>query len=81
MGEACTRAYWPSGTFLKAYRDNLDAAVELVLESSPVGDAVRRFMGSHIKWSGTESDLLPLLTTIVGDQIGKERSWPKRADT
>lgn len=79
-GEACTRAYWQPGTFLKAYRDNLDATVELVLESNPVGDAVHRFMSDHDKWSGMASALLPLLTAVVGD-VGKERSWPKRADT
>lgn len=79
-GEACSQAYWPSGTFLEAYRDNLDASVDLVLESNPVGDAVRRFMGGHFNWSGTASELLPLLTHIVGAQISPERSWPKRAD-
>lgn len=79
-GEACARAHWQPETFLTAYRNNLDAAVELVLESSPVGDAVRRFMSGRDKWSGTASDLLPLLTAIVGEQASKERSWPRRPD-
>jgi hypothetical protein len=78
--EACTRAYWPAGTFLKAYQANLAASVELVLESSPVGDAVRRFMVGRSKWEGTASELLPLLTALVDEQIVRDRSygWPKR---
>jgi hypothetical protein len=79
--EACTRAYWPADTFLKSYQDNLANSVELVLESNPIGDAVRRFMAGRNEWEGTAGALLPLLTAIVGDQVTKERSWPKGRDT
>ena len=34
--EASTRAYWPAGTFIEAYRKNQAASVELVLEASPL---------------------------------------------
>src|SRR5262249_59259514 len=53
--EACTRAYWPAGTFLAAYRANLAASVDLVLEASPVGEAVQLFMTDPADWEGTES--------------------------
>jgi hypothetical protein len=78
--EACTRAYWPADTFLRAYRDNLADSVELVLEASPVGMAVRTFMATRHEWKGTASELLPLLTALVGEQAAKERSWPKRGN-
>jgi hypothetical protein len=78
--EACTRAYWPDDTFLEAYRNNLADSVELVLEASPVGMAVRTFMTTQSEWKGTASELLPLLTALVGEQAAKERSWPKRAN-
>src|SRR5262249_47247653 len=42
--EACSLAYWPAGTFMRAYRGNIADATEVVIEASPVGDAVRRFM-------------------------------------
>jgi hypothetical protein len=57
--EACTRAYWPAGTFLKAYQDNLAASVELVIENNAVADAVQRFMAERNEWTGTASELLP----------------------
>jgi energy-coupling factor transporter ATP-binding protein EcfA2 len=78
--EACTRAYWPAGTFLAAYRANLAASVDLVLEASPVGEAVQLFMTDRADWEGTASALLPLLTGIISEQAAREKSWPKRAD-
>jgi energy-coupling factor transporter ATP-binding protein EcfA2 len=78
--EACTRAYWPAGTFLAAYRANLAASVDLVLEASPVGEAVQFFMADRTAWGGTASALLPLLTNAIPDQAAREKSWPKRAD-
>jgi hypothetical protein len=79
--EACTRAYWRAGTFMKAYRENLAASVELVLEASTVGSAVRRFMQTREEWSGTAQELLGLLTPLVGEQVSREREWPKRPNT
>jgi hypothetical protein len=75
--EACTRAYWPAGTFMRAYQENIESAVDLVLESSPVADAVRKFMVDRADWEGTAGDLLPLLSALVDDHINKERGWPK----
>jgi hypothetical protein len=79
--EACTRAYWHAGTFMKAYRENLAASVELVLEASTVGTAVRRFMATRAEWSGTAQELLGLLTPLVGEHISREKEWPKRPNT
>jgi hypothetical protein len=78
--EACTRTYWPAGTFLRAYRENIVSAVELVLEANVVGDAVRHFMATRSSWEGTASALLPLLTGAIPEQAAREKSWPKRPD-
>jgi hypothetical protein len=77
--EACTRAYWPAGTFLAAYRANLAASVDLVLEASPVGEAVQLFMADRPAWEGTASALLPLLTGVVTEQA--DGRWPCAAPT
>ena len=78
--EACTRAYWPAGTFIKAYRAKLESAVEVVLEASPVGTAVRRLMANRNEWKGTAQELLLGLTPLVGEQAAKERDWPKQPE-
>jgi energy-coupling factor transporter ATP-binding protein EcfA2 len=77
--EACTQAYWPGGSFLQAYRENIASAVEVVIEASAVGDAVRHFMSGRVRWEGTASELLRLLTPLVPEALARERSWPKSA--
>jgi curved DNA-binding protein CbpA len=77
--EACTLAYWPAGTFMRAYRENIAAANEVVIEASAVGDAVRRFMAGRQTWEGTASELLQQLTPLVPEALARERSWPKNA--
>jgi hypothetical protein len=41
---ACETAYWPEGTFMKAYLKNRDEAEEMVLEADPVGQAIIKMM-------------------------------------
>jgi hypothetical protein len=77
--EACTLAYWPASAFMRAYRENINAAVETVIEASAVGDAVRRFMAGRQTWEGTASQLLALLTPLIPEVLVRERSWPKSA--
>jgi DnaJ domain len=77
--EACTLAYWPAGTFMRAYRENIAAAVEVVIEASAVGDTVRRFMAGRQTWEGTASELLQQLTPLIPEALARERSWPKNA--
>jgi energy-coupling factor transporter ATP-binding protein EcfA2 len=79
-GEAGTRAFWPAGTFLRAYRENVARAVDLTIEASTVATAVQAFMGGKTEWIGTASELLPLLATMVGEQLARERGWPKQAN-
>jgi hypothetical protein len=79
--EACCRAYWKCGTFLKAYKSNLTQAVDVVLDASPVATAVRTLMVERLEWKGTATELLEVLTNIVGEKAAKEREWPKRPNT
>jgi hypothetical protein len=77
--EACTLAYWPAGTFMRAYQENIAAANEVVIEACAVGDTVRHFMAKRPIWEGTASQLLALLTPLVPEALARERSWPKNA--
>ena len=40
---ACETAFWPSGTFMAAYNDNLLEVVDTVLEADLVGSTLRLF--------------------------------------
>ena len=57
---ACETAFWPTGTFARAYAANRRAAIESIIEADPVATCVRAIMGERSSWSGSASDLLRL---------------------
>jgi DNA polymerase I-like protein with 3'-5' exonuclease and polymerase domains len=78
---ACEPALWGAGEFLRAYRANIQGAVESVLEASPVAVAVRTLMDQlaqdkRTQWTGTASALLAELVLLVSDKVAKEKTWP-----
>ena len=44
---ACEPTLWKEGTFQAAYSDNIDGAMENVIEADPVACAVRDFMADR----------------------------------
>ena len=70
---------WEEGTFVKVYDDNIDEAVETVLNANLVATAVRTFMADRKEWSGTATDLLELLGKVAGDKAIKAKTWPADA--
>jgi hypothetical protein len=55
---ACETAFWPAGTFLRAYDANRRAAIERVVDADPVAAYVREIMAERRTWTGTALDLL-----------------------
>jgi hypothetical protein len=55
---ACETAYWPQGTFMRAYEANRRAAIERIIEADPVATLVREIMAERDTWAGQASDLL-----------------------
>jgi hypothetical protein len=84
---ACEEALGDTpGTFMERYGDNRAAAHELALDTSPVPQVLRQFVGGQQggAWTGTASSLLDALNTLLknkeDERILKLREWPKRAD-
>jgi hypothetical protein len=55
---ACESAFWPAGTFARAYAANRRAAIESVIDGDPVASCVRGIMAQRRTWIGTAADLL-----------------------
>jgi hypothetical protein len=55
-GTACETAFWPPGTFMRAYDANRRAAIEGVIEADPVAAFVREIMAERSAWVGKASD-------------------------
>jgi hypothetical protein len=75
---ACETAMWQSGTFWNAYRGNQATAVESVLDADPVAEAVQTLMAERSEWRSTASTLLGALREVAGEEVAREKSWPRQ---
>jgi hypothetical protein len=67
---ACETAFWPAGTFARAYQANRRGAIESVIDTDPVVGCVRAMMAHRETWTGTASDLLRVAAERAnGDHI------------
>jgi hypothetical protein len=75
---ACETAFWPAGTFARAYRANRKAAIEDLIDADPVAARVREMMAERPTRAGTASDLLRAGADRTGDDLcGGRTCWPK----
>ncbi len=74
---ACETAFWPAGTFARAYAANRRAAIESIIEADPVATCVRTIMGERSSWSGSASDLLRLCADSAREDISASPPWAK----
>ncbi len=73
---ACEAAFWPAGTFMRAYEANRRAAIDGVIEADPVATFVREIMAERHTWVGQASDFL---RAHLGEKSAMSRTagWPK----
>ncbi len=67
---------WTKDEFLSAYRLNRGVAVEVVLESDVVAQAILSFVEKVPLWEGTASALLAELEKLVSERVLKSKDWP-----
>lgn len=70
---------WQPGSFIDTYALNREEAIQINLEASLVCVAVQKFMEAQIvdEWTGTATELLERLKTIMGEGVEKKKQWPK----
>jgi hypothetical protein len=74
---ACEAAFWPGGTFARAYAANRRAAIENIIEADPVATCVRSIMGERSSWSGSASDLLRLCAQQAHADVSMSPPWAR----
>jgi hypothetical protein len=67
------------GDFVGAFDDNREEAHEIVLESSPVAQAILRLMDNRTVWQGTASELLTDLEPLTDEKTVRSKYWPGNA--
>jgi hypothetical protein len=74
---ACETAFWPAGTFARAYAANRKAAIESIVEADPVAACVRTIMANRTTWTGSASDLLRLCAEATRDDLSSGIPWAR----
>ena len=74
---ACETAFWPAGTFARAYAANRRAAVESIIEADPLATCVRTIVGERSSWSGSASDLLRLCAQRAHEDASMSPPWAR----
>jgi hypothetical protein len=54
---ACETAFWPAGTFARAYAANRSVAIEDIIDGDPVAAFVRDIMAERSSWTGSAAEL------------------------
>jgi hypothetical protein len=72
---ACETAFWPPGTFARAYEANRRAAVDTVIDADPVAACVRDIMAEQSAWTGSATELLHMGADRCG--LNSCPGWPK----
>jgi hypothetical protein len=68
--------------FLRIYQENESLQNEVIIEASPVLQALMIFMEDVEEWSGSATELLGLLTETAGQHgiSTRNRSWPEKSN-
>ena len=76
---ACETAFWPAGTFTRAYQANRRAAIEDLIDVDPIAARVRQIMTNRGMWTGSASDLLRAGADLAGHPglPSVAAAWPK----
>jgi hypothetical protein len=76
---ACERGLGCEGGFMKAHEKNQNEAIELGLESSPIGSAIMALVSERERWLGKPTELMVALAGIAGDSQTRSKAWPQSA--
>ena len=68
------------GEFMTIFEQSREQSRQVVIESSPVGEAIVRLMCNRLIWKGTASKLLNELEKYTDDATYRSRYFPKAAN-
>jgi hypothetical protein len=75
---ACETAFWPAGTFARAYAANRRAAIEDIIDADPVAALVRDIMAERNSWTGSAAELWRAgAHRSSHDHLSERTGWPK----
>jgi hypothetical protein len=73
-----------TGEFMKAFDKSAEQSRQIVIESSPIGEAILKLMeapANSVRWKGTASQLLNSLESFSDEGTVRSRYWPKASNS
>jgi hypothetical protein len=71
----------PAGEFLRVFDANREASRQVVLESSPLAEAIQAMVARDREFTGTASVLLKRLEEFAEESVVRSRYWPRASNT
>ena len=68
------------GEFMETFNESREQSRQIVIESSPVGEAIVRLMQNRLIWKGTTSELLNELENHTDSATYRSRYFPKASN-
>lgn len=68
---------WPRGTFIAAYKQNLNEGASASLDANHVGVAIRQLLDKNDEWKGEAAELLSTLDELVPHELRRPKNWPE----
>jgi hypothetical protein len=68
---------WERGTFIRAYKQNLDEGAIASVEAHPVGVAIRQLLEEQSEWEGEPAHLLQCLIDLASEEQRQAKGWPR----
>jgi hypothetical protein len=68
------------GEFRETFDESREQSRQVVIESSPIGEAIMALMRDRLIWKGTASDLLTELERYTEESTFKSRYWPRASN-
>lgn len=72
------------GEFMEVFNRSREQSRQVVIEASPIGEAIMRMMeqpSNSIRWKGTAAQLLNSLESFSDEATVRSRYWPKAANS
>jgi hypothetical protein len=73
-----------TGEFLEVFNRSREQSRQIVIESSPIGEAIIKLMeapANSVRWKGTASQLLYDLESYSDEGTVRSKSWPKASNS
>jgi hypothetical protein len=73
-----------SGEFMRAFTNSREQSRQVVIESSPIGEAILKLMehpANSVRWKGTASQLLNSLESFAEEGTVRSKYWPRASNS